>query len=162
NTLIKSSVHDVERARYSMELAAVSLFYLDQPAKCLVILDDYVGESFDANRIRFLALKGCSLYQEAILILEKMLTRTSQPLEKSVVLFHYGLILVLLKKHEEAHAKFKESYGLTSNVSTLIELTKVSIVLKKTDEIKIILEKVMSTSDPSLRDRAQSYLDRMI
>lgn len=161
-TLIATSTHGMEKARYAMEQATILLFYLDQPGNCLATLDKHVGDSFDSNKIRLAALRASSRYQEAIDILERMFEATTSVQEKATILFYYGQIASILENFDLAMEKFKLSNSSWPRAATLLEITRLAVAQKDTEEIKAVLQTAKEYDDQEISDKASALLERMV
>ena len=160
NKLIETSEHSVERARFGLELAVLSLYFLNSPERAIRVLDEHVGESFDSDKIRLVSLKDLGQYERALELLDAMIKKSDDD-DKATVFFHYGKLLNILEQFPEAQDKFKESFNLRQNVTTLLELTRVSVKLKDNENLREILKLAIEFADVDQEKRAMHYLDEL-
>lgn len=160
-TLIESSTHVQERARYAMELAVVLLFYLGDPDRCLKVIDKHVGENLNGNKVKLAALKESGRLDQAVEILERMLEIDDSKAERPVILYHYGQVLKSLKKYDLALEKFRLSYSEYPIVATLLEMTKTAILLKDVNTLLGVLEIIESSEFDELKSRAGKLYHRL-
>jgi tetratricopeptide (TPR) repeat protein len=162
--LLEALEHPEEKLRAALDLAAVYLYQLGVPAKCIAVLDLYATERIDTSKMRYHAYEAMQDWDSCINVLLKSLDRSFDDEERAAV--HFYLAKIYSKKEDirEAYINFLKASSFTrDNLAPAEEALKIAIAIGDLGEIINILNHVLEKSHwkKETSERAREIIERI-
>lgn len=162
--MLQWAVHKNEKAMIGLEKAALELYQLGRPEEALATVNEHCrGSLLDTSTVLYDAYSQLGRWEGCLEILRENLPLTTDPFEKSVILFRMGHHLMTLERFAEARLALRESLIQTPTfLDSLDGLIQVALNEQNWDDVVALLEELKAKVEThALRDQIEEALSRL-
>jgi tetratricopeptide (TPR) repeat protein len=164
SSLITASKHARDIYRVAQELAAVSLYQLDQPKAALEIMAEHgEGSPLDSSTINFDAYKRLNDWEGCLRVLRECLLNVSQDDQRATLCFRIASILEKLDRKEEATESYETAIHMAPDFFEAYEgIISILLQSKQWPRLSSTLKTaIKNCTDESARSVLREVQDRL-